>query len=332
MSTYYLAAATGYTSTPQPVEYMIPSLTLESLDGGTQIPLDASEGWIRMPGSTGLEMPPYSVVSDTVPGVPGAVLRDTRVEARPVFIPIYCGGTDQITFREMLDKIQRIVAPYGAQTFKIVGRSYRGTRELVVTYVSGLEGADDALAAGLTWCKIGLNAVAHDPYSYERVERSLEFRSAGATSPFMGIAGNSDTPFPVMLSSGSVIGAGMTITIASEVPVYPVLDLVGPMDSFAGTLSPTVVNPDGTITVLTENVWSVDIPAGVPTGQTLRLVTDPRARSVRLDGALAAGRVARGSATRPFFPGDNVLNVVAPGGTDDTRIRLTWREQHRSLW
>lgn len=333
MNAYYLASTRGFTDRSTIERYPTPLITLESMDGSLRIPLDASDGWIRMPGATGLEMPPYSIVADAVPGVPGAINPDVRVEQRPIFIPVYCGDTtDQRIFRERLDTLYALVDPYGSRTFKVVGQSYRGIREMVVTYVSGLEGVDSPDAMGLTWAKVGLLCTAHDPYAYSRISRTLEFRAAAAEAPFMGTVGGTDAPFPVMLSSGYVIGSGMTITIDSQVPVYPILELVGPMDSFLGTLSPIVRNPDGSTTVLTDNVWSVSIPSGVPGGQTMRLVTDPRFRSIRLDGGLAAGRIARGSTLRPFFPGDNVFDVVAPGGNDNTRIYLTWRNQYRGLW
>lgn len=335
MSTYYLASITRDPPIVRPPRerHMIPTLTLESMDGSVQILLDGSEGWVRMPGSTGLEMPPVSVISQAVPNVPGSILTDVRITERPIFLPIYCGHTfNQITFREMLDKLYRLVDPIGLGQFKLVGRSYQGTRELTVTYISGLEGADGSDVSGLSWAKIGLSCVAYDPYPRDREDRSLEFRMAEATTPFMGIEGNSDAPFPVSLSAGSVVGSGMLIDIGSRVPVYPTLDLIGPMDSFLGTLSPVVIAPDGSATMHEGHTWSVDIPAGVPAGQTLRLVTDPRIRSIRLDGELAAGRVARGSTIRPFYPGSNILDVTAPGGTENTRIIITWRELHRSLW
>jgi hypothetical protein len=336
MSTYYLASATGAvfpgeeSSRPR---YMIPTLTLESMDGLISIPLNGSTGWIRMPGSTGLEMPPTSTTSGNIPGVPGSVLQDIRIESRPVFIPLYLSGEgDQIAFREKLDLLRRLVDPFVTQTFKIVGRSARGTRELTVTYESGLEGADAYDSAGLDWAKIGLVCTANDPFAKDTVDRSLEFRVASASTPFLGVAGGTDAPFPVSLASGAVIGAGMTVLVASEVPVYPTVELVGPMDSFNGSLSPIIVSENGVVTTLDANQWSINIPAGVPAGQTLRLVTDPRIRSFRLDGVLAANRVALGSSLRAFYPGQNIFNVTAPGGNDDTRIRLLWREQHWGLW
>jgi hypothetical protein len=338
MTAFFLSTEDGATpptpETPAKPKTQIPLLLLESMDGTLQIPLDGTTGWIRMPGATGLEMPPYEVVTEYLPGVPGGMQTDVRVEPRSIFVPIYCSGDDNhLSYLSKMNLLRRVVDPTrGAGTFKLVGKTELGERELIVTYVSGLEGLDDAAAQGLTWAKFGLQMVAHQPFARAREDRSLEFRMASTDTPFIGVAGGTDAPFPTMLASGSVIGSGMTVSINSDVPVYPNLTLVGPMNSFLGTLSPAVLDPEGGITSLTDNTWNVDIPAGVPGGQTLTMVTDPRTRSIRLDGALAAGRVALGSTLRPFYRGQNTLTVVAPGGTDATRIFLSWRELYRSLW
>jgi hypothetical protein len=70
----------------------------------------------------------------------------------------------------------------------------------------------------------------------------------------------------------------------------------------------------------------------VAAGSTLRIVTSPRRKSVRLNGAPAAGLVARGSVLQPFTIGPNLLSVTAPGATDVTSLRLVWRGMYRSLW
>ena len=51
-----------------------------------------------------------------------------------------------------------------------------------------------------------------------------------------------------------------------------------------------------------------------------------------MNGGLASGRIARGSTLRAFYPGTNILNVSAPGGTANTRIRISWLPLYRSLW
>jgi hypothetical protein len=312
---------------------MIPKLILESMDGSISIPLDGSTGWVRMPGATGLEMPPSTVVADRIPGMPGAMVTDVQIHSRPIFIPIY-GRLDngQASYRQMLDQIRSLMDPLNG-SFRLVGASVRGFRELVVTYDSGLEGNDGADLEGLSWCKVGLKVTAHEPYAQALEDRRLEFRVvAGTPEPFLGVTGGTDAPWPRSMSNSAVVGSNMSTTVYSELPVYPKLELVGPMTAFDGTLSPTITRLDGTVAVVAGREWSVEVPNGVPGGATLVLVTDPRERSIRMNGTLAAGLVSRGSTLRPFYPGTNVLSVTAPGGTEETLIVLSWREKFRSLW
>lgn len=323
---YYLAGDGMTESLDVATRPQIPTLVLESLDGSVRIPLDGTAGWVRMPGSTGLEMPPVEIITQSIPGVPGSTLADVRIDQRPIFIPIYIGADgDMLAFREMLDLLYSVIDPIGRRSFRLVGESARGSRELDVTYVSGLEGSDDAVSAGLSWAKVGLNVVAHQPFARARQDRVLEFRYQPSSEPFLGVVGGTDTPWPRTVTNTAVIGSGMPVIVGSEVPVYPNVELVGPMTSFHGDLTPSTTQPDA-------GVWSVDLPAGVASGSTYKMVTDPRAKSFRLNGALAAGRVALGSRLGPYYSGENILNVSAPGSTEATVIRLSWRDQFRALW
>lgn len=332
-SPYYLAGEGGLATLSPSSRPQIPALVLESMDRSVRIPLDGTEGFIRMPGSTGLEMPPMEVVSQAVPGIAGTRLADVRVMERPIFIPIYAGADgDMVAFRTMMRRLYRLIDPLNRNVFRLVGESAAGSREMIVTYSGGLEGADAATEAGLSWAKFGLALIAHSPFAQAREERSLEFHYSAAPVPFLGVVGGSDTPWPREITSTSVIGTGMGVTVDSDLPVYPTVELTGPMTSFEGNLSPVVVGSNGVETTLTDQQWSLSIPNGVPAHSTFLAVTDPRSRSFRMDGDLAASKVALGSQLRPFYPGKNTLDVAAPGATEDTMIRISWHALYWSLW
>ena len=313
-----------------------PVLTLQSLDGSRKIVLDGLSGWTHMPGSTGLEMPPYELITSSIPGVYGSVLEDVRVEERPIFIPIDAASADfrMVSHQAMLDQIRALVDPLRGEFYVICGN-----KQLKVAYTSGLEGSFGVSDFGLYWRKFGLKALATQPFAEDRLVRPLEFQTVAGGSPFLGLAGGTDVPWGTRaITSGSVISDNMPVNIDSEVPVYPTLELVGPMNSFSAD-----VELDNPLSSLSTQKWSVSVPQGVPDGYTLRMVTDPRARSIRMgvgdpavdaswSGDLAAGRVARGSSLSPFYPGVNRMNVSAPGGTDKTRVRIIWRNLNRSLW
>jgi hypothetical protein len=334
LSTYFLSAPVRPGSGPSRTQIPIPKFTLESMNGLHRIPLDGSSGWIRMKGATGFEMPPMEIISEALPGVFGAAFKEVRVLPRPVFIPIYCGSDigSQLDYLSMKDELRRLVDPQSG-TFRIIGRTARSERELIVTYTGGLEGADGGDEQGLSWAKFGLNAVAlEQPFAQARADQSIEFQLGDTTPPFMGVEGGTDAPWPGTMTPSSIIGEDMHIIVNSEVAVHATLELFGPMESFEASMSPVIINPDGSTTLLNDREWFIDIPAGVPAGQLFRMVTDPLRKSTRLNGNYAAGRISLGSTVRPIFPGRNVLNVLASGGNDDTRVKITWRELYRSLW
>lgn len=333
MNAYFLAPPPPATEPPPPEPPLNQrrKLRLESLDGSRSIPLHGAGGWRAQSGSTGLEMPPVTVATNAIPGVPGSALQEVRVEERPVFLPILAQASTAISHRDMLTAIRDLLDPLRGE-FRLVGTSAGRERQLAVIYTGGLEGADGRDVSGLYWRKLGVTAIACQPFAEARTDRLVEFRLSSGGAVFLGADGGTEVAWPRALSSTAVIGEGMEVRVASEVPVYPTLELVGPLDSFEGTLSPVVTDDTGTVTARPGSAWHVSVPNGVPAGSTMRLVTDPRARSIRMDGQLAAGRVARGSTLRPFYPGMNVLDVSAPGGTEATRIRLSWRELYRSLW
>lgn len=323
MSFAFLAATTAVpppaSETPTDRLY----LTLESPNGARRVVLDGSTAWTHMPGSVGLEMPPVQIHRATVPGVHGSQLQDVRVEERLIGIPLFIGdGTGtQSEHLARMDALRSIVDPMTGM-FRIIGATSRSERELMCIYTGGLEGDDAVGANGMIWNKVVLSAIACQPFAQDRTLRSVEFSTDGGGSAFIGAVGGTDAIWPTGLGTAAVIGDNMQVDVVSEVPVYPTVELVGPMDSFTGSLSP----------VSSGAVWSVSVPGGLAAGETFRMVTDPRARSFRVNGALAAGRVARGSQLRPFYPGVNVMDVSAPGATSDTRVRISWRELYRSLW
>jgi len=306
------------TAPPEPApQVTIRVLSLESMDGTKRIQLNGSTGWWRMAGSTGLEMPPFEVALGSAPGVAGAVLQGVRVRERDVFVPMFTASkTGPVNHLAMLEQVRGLVDPMVGQ-FRLVGVTPTSVRELVVIYREGLEGADGRSESGTYWRKFGLKATALDPYARDLTDRSVESARASGGRPVIGVVGGSDAPFPFALSGATVIGSNMQVNVNSSVPVFPVLELVGPMDSFTGSM---------------DTGWSVSVPGGLADGETMRLVTDPRSKSIRVNGQLAAGRVARGSVLKPFVPGVNVLNVTAPGATTSTLLRLSWRAGHRSLW
>ena len=315
-----LLATAEYGLPPLPIRqgYVDPRRIWLEADGMEWRP--SIEG-IILPGATGMGLPPVEVISEPVPGVAGSTLVEVRVGEREVYLPIYLAteGTPE-DFIDAKTEFEDMLWPLGraAPTLRIVAQDHTGIRELPVTYVEGLTGDEGRTAAGARWATVGLRFRAVNPYWQARQDTPFEAGVAGPKDPFLGAHGAPNTaPWPRRLAGSTVLGMGMVVNVRSAVPVYPTAELTGPMNSFEASA---------------DTGWHIRVPDPIPAGQTLRIVSEPRRKSVRLGGLPAAGRIDLGGALKPFQPGENILDVLAPGGDENTLVRLTWREQYRSAW
>lgn len=314
--TFYVLASVN-PAPPVPVdEYDSRRLWLESWDGDVVLPVpldNLPHALIGQRGFLGLGVNPSDIVTAGTPGVPGSRVVDVIQAERPVALPLAFLADNQTdlwatvqTVRDLTDPA-RVMTPDG--NFRIICASASGTRQLSLAYRSGLEGEDVEIYGT---DRAVLDCVAPMPYAADRFDQTQVFRVAADTAPFLGgIWGD------IYLSSSSVAGEATPVEMQSSVPVYPVIEITGPADS---------------VLITAENGLRIDVPLGVPGGSTLRIVTDPRDKSIRLDGDLAAGMLARGSRLMPFGLGATLVDVDAPGATSATLLRLTWRGLHRSLW
>ncbi|NII42302.1 hypothetical protein E9228_002960 [Curtobacterium flaccumfaciens] len=297
-------------------------LSLESLDGAVSVVLAGGRsGRVLMPGATGLRLPPVDVVTGTTPGMAGSWLQEVNVLEREVFLPIGLWSDEsQAEFFAILDEFQGIVSAWDdvdigqVGTCRLVARSSKGERVLDVTYKGGMEGEEGGDASGEDWATYGLTFVAVSPYWHARepVERSYSIVSG---EDFLG-DGTGTAPWPRSISPSTVVGENMPIPVEGDVPTWTEYEVLGPVPSV------TVTYP-GT---------SVDVPGGVPAGQILRLVTDPRARSARLDGAIAWDRITMGATFAPLRPGVNRVSVVLSTAGDGAGLVMRWTPQWKAAW
>jgi hypothetical protein len=289
---------------------------VESLDRSVVVPFDNAPVVLRA-GFLGLDDAPDDVVTSTSPGVDGSFLEELRTLPRAFALPLSIVARTQAEAWAAKAALKAVMRPRGVQTFegtfRLVCSSSTGTRELTAVYRSGLEGDDTGVPQ---FDRMVVNCEALDPFARDRTERVVEFTLGDSTGSM--VSATPATAGPRQLGSSVVIGDAMPIDIVSGIPVWPRIDFVGPF-------SP--------LTVTASTGMSISVPGGVPAGQTLTIITDPRNKSIRLDGALAAGMVARGSKVgAPFLPGLNHLSVAATGATSASRIVLSWRGGWRSLW
>lgn len=299
-------------STPQPP--VVPqdiALWLESWDGSQTLSL--SSGPVRWKaGATGLEVAPSDLLMASTPGVAGTSVSDVSYPAREALLPITVEGDGWPGLNEAKERLRSITDPGQGMTrdgsFRLVARTPAGVRQLGLAYRSGLEGLGIASHVRQNFV---LDVLAPQPFAEDRDEQTRPFQLAQPDRPFLGGVWGS-----IGLVSSRIAGPDTPVVMASAVPVYPTITAVGPASSVLLT---------GT------NGLRLDVPDGLEPGEMLEWVTDPRRKSVRVNGELAAGRVARGSRPAPFGLGTTTLSVSAPDATADTRLIISWRGLHRSL-
>lgn len=297
------------------------SFWLESMDGSVVIPLTGVNGRALLPGATGLELPPVDLVTATTPGMPGSWLQEINVLERQVFLPLaFFSSRAQAEFFERLAELRGLVAAWDVDllgltgTFRLGVSSTTGDRLLDVVYGSGWEGTLGGEDGGSDWEKFGLNLTAVSPFWRAR-EQTVQSYSAAPGPAFLG-SGDGSAPWPRQIAASVTIGMNMPIRVEGDVPVWPDFTFAGPIPS-------VVISYPGT---------NITVPAGVPTGQTLRLITDPRARSARLNGAIAWDRINMGAKFSPLRPGINRVSIQLATAGDDAGLDMSWFTQWKAAW
>jgi hypothetical protein len=293
-------------------------LDWRSLDGSDLIEWSGEE-WIIQSGIQGLDVPPRDVVTETVPGLPGARLREIRTGPRTVILPFFVySQTEKVAahlaqlarLRRMIDYRDRdYVTAEG--TFDLVAAGEGAERSLRCTYIDGMEGAAGVAAGGgAFWSTFDTKLLAVDPY-WRGEEWSTPIVDTGAGSPFI-----SDTePWPRAISGSVALGADMQVEVGGDVESPPSVEVWGP----ATTLH--ITSPQG-----------LDITVGaIGNGQHL-LIETGRRRRVLLNDAPAWGLIGDSPRWSPLPPGQALISVAATGATSSTAVRVYGTSLWETAW
>lgn len=289
---------------------------LESWDGSQVLPIGGyrHEGAFQLQtGNAGLEEAPADVFVERLAQASGGVVVGSQSPPRPVLLPLQVNTRDQAEQWSEVQALRDMTDPTVGMTrdgnFRLVCRSASGTRQLGLVRRSGMEGTGGLLPWAARYV---LDCEAPQPFAEDRDIQTRPFQLEQPDAPFLGGIWGS-----IGLVSSRIAGPDTPVVMTSAVPVYPTITVTGPASS---------------VLITADSGLRLDVPDGLEAGETLEWVTDPRRKSVRVNGALAAGRLARGSRPAPFGLGTTTLSVSAPDATADTRLVISWRGLHRSLW
>lgn len=325
--TFFVLATVRSAPPPAPTGPLdLRNFWLESWDGSVTIPIGGAthRGPVQLQvEATGLEEPPKDVTIDGIPGVAGGVAVFSRTLVREPLLPLRINTADQAEQWIEKERLRTLTDPSPEKltrdgSFRLVCSSPSGVRQVGLVRRGGMEGTGTELPWTVQYV---LDCAAPQPYAEDRTDRTREY-SLGAGPDGFFAWDDADATAPdfddLELAWDVILGEDMPLEITSEIPPYVTVEVVGPT-------GPGVV-------IQADSGLYLPIPAGVAAGKVLTVVTDPRRKSIRLDGEPAAGMIAFGSRLRPLRFGENKLSITAPGATEDTRLRLSWRALHGSLW
>lgn len=288
----------------------------ESLDGQSLIISLTGTELVALWGTQGLDAPPRVVTQEIVPGMDGALIADIKIGARDVFLPIFVGSEQghlvhlqqRRTLRGLFDFRQNNWRTDGG-TFNLVASSIFGERRLRCLYVSGMNGDYTQDSGGSWWQSLGLNLLAVQPY-WVGDPWSTPLITRPAATRWFGV-------FPPQLSSSLAFGSSVPVVVTGDVESWPTISMTGPATS---------------VVISTPAGLYVSIPAGIASGETAVIATDPRATEAAFNGVTDWSRVAPSTAYAPLQPGLSQISLLLAGANTNTTALVTGPSLYEAPW
>lgn len=271
---------------------------------GAEHILSGSDGVEVLKGPEGRFMPPVSFIEEDVPYQSGSRLRQVKVKAREVDLPIEITGINEIEIRNKLRNFLRIFNPTKGDGILKATTSDGIQRELKCRYSGGLEISE----SGMTWERFVLVLKAFDPYWYDTATNVQTF-TTGQPATFFPM-------FPLRLSSSSVF-ADISIDNTGDVETWPEWIITGPGEY--------VVLRNLTTGEFTELETSIGI------GETITIETKPgkAGKSVRKnDGTNLYGTQTEGSSLWALLDGKNNIRIEMANTTAESSVQLSYRNRY----
>ena len=257
---------------------------------------------LHLYGSTGLGVAPVSVESSPRLTGDGSVVRGVRYDSREVYLPLFLESETVGGLSEVRRRLNRLLAPHlGPVDVRVVDPATDTDRMIRGYYTEGLDG-DFGDGFHGTWQTLGLTFECPDPW-WLGPERVKSLRVDPGSKPFLS---ESEPFFPVVLAE-SVVQGDWSVAVEGDGPVFPVWEVTGP----------------GTDLRIIRGDDRIEIDGEVRAGETLRIDTAAgRITPDRWDDVSLRSRLF------PLTPGANRLNVSMVGATEDTIVRLVYRERY----
>ncbi|MFJ6010217.1 phage tail family protein [Streptomyces halstedii] len=273
-------------------------------------------GIIMLPGSTGLDEPPFELHSDDSPNLDGGIFRDARAVAREVMIPVYLHGIDRPTIKRMKSRLRSSLNPKkGFCILKFI-EGDGVPRLLRCYYKGGMEGNESQDESGFTWAKYGLQFTAYEPYFYSDDVQAAQW-VFGDTEAFF----STTLPlYPFRLSAGHLAGDKVDIFNPGDVEAWPRWELHGPIKAF------DFEGPEGHSFGIAAPTDGSDV---VPAGRVLTVDTRPGHKTIRDDLGANYWPLLKPQPELWSIPdGDSESSVSITPGSPRATVRLTFQPRY----
>lgn len=259
-------------------------------------------------GPAGLLMPPVSLSSRELPLRAGSRLQGVRVATREFDLPLLIKAASLAAVVDTHEQLLTWVDPTRGDVAWRVTRPDGTRRELLCTYLAGLEG-EETLENGVeTWWEGVATFRAHEPY-WRDVDPTVWTYAVDA------LAGSwFPMTFPVRLAGSQVFRVTGVVNSGSA-EAYPTWTIVGP-----GT--------DPVLRNLTTGKH-LGLALALAAGESLIVDTAPLVELPIRDGGGNSrfDAVTSGSERWPLIRGANSLQIELTGANADSRVTLEYRRR-----
>ena len=273
--------------------------------GQARLLTDPGNGIRVLKGITGLNAPPFVLLTSDTPLLDGEQLDDVYAATRDIVMPLLITGRTEAEFRERARTLIADVFPLHGECTLEVAQPDGQRRRVRVIYTGGLEGAEAINDAGVRWWKTGIRLTALNPW-WMGDPITREWKNTPPVN-FLPI-----TPRRVSLSS--VIG-DTVLNNPGDVETYPVWTLTAPADGV------TLTRPD--------TGEFLGISHTLPANTTLTIVTNPRQVDLRLSTDETYWKyLTNGSSLFQLPAGNAPLSLQVIGGGAGTVLGLSYTPRY----
>jgi hypothetical protein len=259
--------------------------------------------YVLNPTLNGFGIPPTSVRIDES-SRDGGVFRNSRKAVRNIDMPVTVVGSDAVDVETKLRRLSRLVQDQLGPTVLTAIRFDEDENPADLTmelhYVGGAELSYGESSGGREWAKLLLSFQAPQPYWESAVSESFTVAS--------GQTGRGLLPqlSKLKLSSSQALGV-ITVDNTSDVPVFPVYEIVGPVTNLRVSNGVDAWEIDGAI--VEGDLLVVDTEAGTVTG---------------IGGVNRYALLKPAPKLFPFQPGLSTINVEGIDANINTLITCSY--------